>query len=518
MHIPAKKLPIMMLVLIVFFSSDMHAASYTNKTFLSTRSPALYLPYESSFSHELPYHPYSLHLTPIYSHSTNTHDLARFFMFSCQPCQNIGRKTTDNTNIGVDHRHIKFDETNPTALNANLSFAPEVTNRQVWITYNQNFGQAGKGLFLTMHIPIVSSTYDLNACFGKETRSSDRQSYAHDFFCGNQMITGSRGCDGQQTCIALQEPLEWGKITGSCTKIGLADIHASIGYRPWISDRLIYALSFEIIMPTNSRPRSRELFEARLGTQGHWAIGLHEDLQALAWRSSSHKQALWLNAHARWLYLFKASERRILGLCSSRKRCLDWGHYQLIGHLGLPLVSPAANTLAQTVSITPGNQLELMASLRYTNNSWTITAGYDLWVKQKERICRQQTWCNGRYGFPSSSFAQELVTFGHDACPLNEYSPDLPEPLFSCAATTDDTTICSLSPQQNGSSIGSSHINLSPAVSPATNTHMIFATISRAWQWNGHRLTISLGGGYEHAGNNAALSEYSLWGTMGVLF
>ena len=502
-----------MLWLLLVSTCTIQAHNSTNKTFFAPRPQATYFPYESNTWRWSTEQQHIVSTSIIGAYSTNAHDISRYFLFNDSSCLTIN----GNNGVCVDHRHLKFDEEDPNAFAGILRLCPKADTLQLLLTHYWTLTpQAQQSFFFTWSLPISHITYDPGLCIDENKRSSDYTACIKDYFHGQTLITGSRGCGCMQSTIPLQDPLQWGRICDKKSKNGVADIYLGLGYLPCNSKRTKLAVRAEGIIPTNRSSRARRLFEPIVGSAGHWGVGLRADFAHTILEQEHH--GLLLISHARWHYFMSHNARRTLGLTRADGSSYRWAQYQLVGQLGLPLVAPGANVLTRIIKSKPKHQGELALIMAYRYRSWELTLGYDSWIRSKEQLELKECWPQCTYAFPKASFKDMLVSFGNDTCPIDEYSPDPPEPTFTLASATNKSRICRLSSGGPGCPIDCKQLSVKPAEIPHVHTHMVFGTLSRGWYYDKNSIIATIGGGYEHAHNNSALSLYMLWGSLKLQF
>lgn len=483
-------------------------ATYTNKTFLSPRPSGLFFPFELPVLEGARDNDIIIRATPSAAASTNHKDLTAYFTYGCNTsCLSVGIPAVYEASIfNVDAQNFSFLSA-PGSLQSNISFSPKVERAQIRIDYYQALDLLLKNLFIAATIPVIYTRQNMHMNVSNASCNQNSSIIVQNYFSGGQMMTVNEPNSGSCTNIALQEPLQYSRISCDRHTLGVADIYFSLGYTCIRNEDTLLQTRLETIFPTSSTSQGKYLFEVREGNGGHWGIGLRADCLYKLWQKATRKHHfLQLALMTRWNYLFGATEHRTIGLKSAVTGCLlPWSRYQLVGALNLPLVLPLANVLTQAVSVRPRNLGEILAAFTYQHGQFSIRAGYDLWAKNAEQIKQKQSWCNTGYAFPTSTYATKLAEF-----------PDS-QAIFNLNEATNNNSICMLDPVGGGSTINPCQLDYDNAASPGTLTQTVFA--SAEYTWHGRTpISVGIGGAYEIPENNAALRMFYIWATGSFSF
>ncbi|MBN2779153.1 MAG: hypothetical protein JXR36_16085 [Bacteroidales bacterium] len=274
----------------------------------------------------------------------------------------------------------------------------------------------------------------------------------------------------------LQDQLEYGKIDGNRkTVFGVADIDAHFGYRLVDGKTKRIYLSGLVTIPTGNRPKAIHLFEPIYGNGNHLALGWELDGSMRLWKKKRHTGSL--DFTLRHKYTFEGSEKRIIPL---NLPSYPFAHYYLAGKVGQvagTALFPAANVLAQNITVRPGNSVEGMLNLKFKTARFMIDTGYNIYYKEKENMHLRTAWSDDVYAIANASYnttaifnvAAELVRINNDILDLNG------------------------------------------ALTPSQLSHKVFANIGYNFDVSKHPMHIGVGGSYEFADNNYELEGYEFW-------
>lgn len=177
--------------------------------------------------------------------------------------------------------------------------------------------------------------------------------------------------------------LLYGAINGSQSKTGVDDIQLKFLYQPYNKAEKgdtkklywqIYALAG---IPTGQGSVATYLFEPLVGSR-HAQAGLGAYMNYAAGQ-------LKFQAEVKWRYAFAADEMRSFDLTQNGQ----WSRYLLLVNAlsrTVP-VYPAINNFTFATQVTPRNSFDLyLATYWDTDRGWHCELGYDLWVRQAEKL------------------------------------------------------------------------------------------------------------------------------------
>lgn len=511
-----KLIKFIILFLEIFYSYSVNAFSKTDKTFLSTRSQIFNLPIELSlfsdekYSIKTPKHRSILEIAPFYSTSFN--DLSPYFLYGNKRSLKIAQDISDD----VDNRYLKFDETSTNNLSGILKVKPKTKNFGFFISYFiklDDFLEKANFEILTY---VCRTSFDPQLKIKNSKSSSTRNKTIQDYFKGEVMFSAPEGLQGttEGTMRALQDPLVYGKINEEVNNSGLADILLKFSYDTISEYYFIFRVTGILLIPTNNGSNSLYLFEPRIGNGNHWGLGF--ELSGRKNVFEKENDTLDFIFDARFIYLFNAYETRILGLNNIQGRHLNWSEYILLGEAQFPKVVPAANALTQNVKVIPGAAFEGAAMFSYKYKDFVINGGYDIWLRQKEKIKITDKWDNEKYGLVGSNYSEDIIEFTNDDNVIRNLSN------FQLDNTnlTDTIKRMNLSgqiPSEQGF-IQRSQLNKKVAQTPGLFSNTFFIALGYKKENNNNIITFGLGLSSELAFNNNSPSQNNIWFKAAISF
>lgn len=171
----------------------------------------------------------------------------------------------------------------------------------------------------------------------------------------------------------------------------------------WTFPRLAIHGKALLTVPLIEPASDKYLHGPTLGSNGHWAVGGELQSVVKIWEKYGKAVQLHLGGQAR--YVLGAKESRVMPLATSVV-AHPFGHYALLTHITQaadePLI-PAVNRLSKKVTVTPGLQYELKASLRYRTTRWQIEAGYTFAHDDAEKLSSFK-WEDDTYRLAGSAY------------------------------------------------------------------------------------------------------------------
>ena len=178
--------------------------------------------------------------------------------------------------------------------------------------------------------------------------------------------------------------LQYGAISGPQSKTGVDDIQIKLLFRPYdkndmfVNDKNLYWQVYGLVgVPTGAGSQAQYLFEPLVGSK-HVQAGLGTYLYYNIGK-------VQFQAEAKWRYAFAADEMRSFDLAQNGQ----WSRYLLlVNSLNTTVpVYPAINYFTYNTQVTPQNTVDLYLSAYWnTDRGWHCELGYDLWVRQAEKI------------------------------------------------------------------------------------------------------------------------------------
>ncbi|HBS48121.1 TPA: hypothetical protein DEO28_03490 [Candidatus Dependentiae bacterium] len=504
--IKKNKSKILHVILFLFFTIASNLQSSTDKTYYSHRPQNDNIPLEIITKNLLLQKKPTekLFITPFADFSLNHSKLASYLMFDNRTSLNVGRNTD------IDNRNLKFDETSATNLAGTIKLKPQINSYGLMISYHQPLRPISKDFFVKINLPFVYVRFKTGLKTINATPSSEDNKTILDYFNGEIMFQRLR--PGEDTLRTLQDPLEHGKIANiAIDKTGLADINLIFSYKTTNKKDYAFNLNGFLTVPTNSTPHAEYLFEPRIGTAGHWQIGVGFD------GSIQYTNKVQLIYDLRYKYLLRANEQRILGLKNYKNEKLKWEPYMLLGQIESPKVIPAANILAQRVAVRPQSRVEGMFMFSYNKKHLSAQLGYDFWFKQRDDISPVRSWEDNRYGFASSSYLTDLQKI------ISTSTTQQLEANFALNDSSKKNTISRIYPNysddtSNYGTISAAQVDEAEAETPSVVSHKIFASLGYVWDEKNRSYFLSGGSAVELPQTNSRLIQLELWMKLGVIF
>lgn len=369
---------------------------------------------------------------PAYEQTFHAHDIARYSAGACQ--LNIAGSRVANRAQGAilaDYFGL------PTDFASTVFFRPKVRTGSINLYgYYNPFCTSSKTedgasyckmpgwkehLFLKINAPIVFTSWSMHPC--EQISAAGVNNYPAGYM-SSQLINRSALPESFSQVLAdsvvfgdMQSPLQFGKICCRSTHTTrLADIRTVLGYR--FCDEMRYVVSGGLVVsiPTGNAVTSHLLFDPLLGNGKHWELGLELAGNGTLWESENESDSVVLYGQAQIGHLFKTRSRRSFDFvnngCGSR--------YMLIEEIGRPVCDglnfgtspntvaaenqyhaklfPAINKTTLHVSTCISVQADVALACAYAHRDWTVTVGYNLWARTRERArCREK--------FPENCFA-----------------------------------------------------------------------------------------------------------------
>ena len=497
------------------------AKTYTNKTFLATRSHNDNMAMEYTGWHKQCRKMLgkrwggSLQATGFYQASTNKTDLGKYF----GKYNSATGPTAKNPYAGQIQDFIDVrDRPVPSAINNEAAFLldpdymihdyrgnigstlkvkgtfrPKQTSYGIRLDYHQKLDKLAKGLYFKVAAPIVHIKNDLGLCYTGDKVKQKLPWTTTDvtlasYLAGNVCITGT------------QQKLTHAKICGSDSTTGVADVKVTLGYNFLYKEHKHFGVRTSLVIPTSATPDGVKLFEAELGLRGHWAMGLGIDGAFELWQHGN--KSLEFVGALDGLYMLPETEKRTLGFkyadnlgpnalnganAISAGKLVPMGWYMLGGQSGKKEVFPLANVLTQDVTVRPGWQVEGVANLAFNWKDFTFDLGYNLFAKERESVM-EKCWADDTYS---------RAAWDYD--PANDFS--LSYDFY------------------NVGWIQREHLITEVAATPVYVTHKIFGGATYAFNEWEYPFMMGIGASWEFSqGTNSALDGYALWAKVALTF
>lgn len=308
----------------------------------------------------------------------------------------------------------------------------------------------------------------------------------------------------------LQKKLTHAKFGGAHDRCGIADINASLGYTFLNHNNCRAGLAMNVTFPTGHKATGEWLFEPMLGNGKHWGLGVELDSKLRLWDEGRGKSrdAIDFLFFANLKYLFDDTEKRTLGLLYNDGKKIKYGHYYLAGKKGEYQVFPLANILTRDIKVDPRLQFELLTSLAFSSENVTFDIGYNLFVKEDEKIFLKNNWDEETYAIANPGYPGNPSTEGY----FTRAGVDPNEGLF------DPTNSSHYDAKTIPGPIQFRNLDFDAARTPSQVTHKIYGALNYAfYEWK-NPLMLGLGASYEFNSGNASLEGYTIWAKASIAY
>lgn len=292
----------------------------------------------------------------------------------------------------------------PIDFESTVQFHPSITNCIVDLNLYCGLDRVAKGLFLKVHLPVVSTTWALN--MSECVKVKGQESFPLGYMSiGAKPYKPSDTGSGPTPILRSNLPEDFidavqpGTTFGDqrvsmyfgsmpCVKLQTAqfsDFHFTFGYNFLLKQDYNFGAGLYVVCPTGTRPDSRYLFEPLVGNGKHWEFGTELNGSWIFYRSKENENrhaGIWfdatltnmVNAYQARSFDFcnKPNSRYMLLLQMTKATDLTgWDPVGLTttsvkdfsGYAGADIIP--ANPLGQTVSPKIGN----FTYAQYTNSS-----------------------------------------------------------------------------------------------------------------------------------------------------
>jgi hypothetical protein len=455
--------------------------SFSNKNVLRHRSANSNLAMEYSASRQHLFAPQAssvrthLMVSPFYQASQRGIDMGKYF--------GLGNGTNslriDDNRPDVTASSIIHDHDAAGAGAATIALSPEQHAYGARVDLFQDINSPVTGMFFRASTTAMQQQNNLKAVFSNTTDADATLKLNFEKYFAGQGNFGVAGA------VQNQVGLEKAQIPGvRRSKVGLADIDVSLGYKCVHSATSHLFLSVDGTIPVGTRATGKYVFEPMIGNGRHFGLGASIDGGLEVWNNSVG--SLHFNAAARYKYLFQNNEMRTLSLSGSGKT--SYSKYQVVGQLNAPAntpLLPLANISTMNLAVRPGHQLDMLAAMSFNSGKFTVDVGYNPFWRDAESVRMHGDFDDTKYAIP-------LIDF-------------------------DVTTQFTLADISN--TITAASFDLASASTPSLLTHKLFMSTNYSWHIYGKSLmSVGVGASYEFASSNADVEQYAAWGKINVSF
>ncbi len=377
-------------------------------------------------SHEPSPH-FTFEIAPFYQESTNSKDIASYFLpsgktsLSIQGATSANRATADisalwlliagqNTRLNPPPQAIPpaphfpgvagFADAGAAALYFNeysstISIKPEIKTFGASLSLYKAFDCTNNRVWFSLFMPVTQvetnvklKEYAISSAVG--TRGAIDGFVVRDHTDGTARFEQPTLGNMLSAVEAFNNPFwKYGKIKQGVQQLtGLADIKMKLGWR--VADgKFIHCDVYpSLIIPTGYKPKSEYLFEPVIGNAQHLGFGGGATIN-FAFIHKTQKY-VGLGSNVEYHYLFRGTERRSFDLLANG----PWSRYLLVYQPTIDplLVQPGINFFTKDVKVTPQSELNWLTTLHAGYHAFFIEAGYDLWWKDREKVVLKNAW------------------------------------------------------------------------------------------------------------------------------
>lgn len=485
------------------------AGDTTNRTFLLPRPAGVNLPMEITTFGELTMLEKedrfggNFQLVPFFQQSSDHSKIAEYFLINHKStiALTTGTAGTDPSNAtDLDINYLLHDKDWATITPkpaANFSLDPEQKIYGVRIDYHQNMDKILRGLYLTINLPIVHVENKTSPSVSNATNSTtyaDVKTTLAEYLRGDYAHAQDAG--GAITNSQLK--LIYAKIGDKQSDTGVADIDLALGYKFFNKEKYFGSIAIGLTIPTGNEADGVHMFTPIVGNGKHFGLGADLNIGGRIWGDIDHNfKAI---ARMKYRYLFENSERRTLGI-----KGYNWGQYLLLVQAGVAAATatsliPAANVTTLNVDVTPGSQFDGILGITYNNGGFNLDLGYNAYIRENEHVHLKDAFEAGSYAVANRSYNTAANAANHET----------PGTFVAVLANITDNTSTAI--------LSKDTLDVDAAATPSQFTNSLYAGLGYNFKDWDSPLMLGLGGKYEWASKNSALTQWNIYGKIGVGF
>ncbi len=429
-----------------------------------------------------------IQIVPLYQQSTSqtAKDLASYFLLDCK--QELLFAGDESPHAGM--RDVRAEWFNlPSTFSGILTLCPRQRQYGFVLEYKQAVYPLLpydflRYFYISARVPVVAVRNSL----GLEQRDLKNIPIKNTF--------------PRTLCEVVQQPsLAFARFyPGTRSDIGIAELRFDLG-TTFIDKKYFLLTSYSaLIIPTFRKIRPTYIFDSLVGINGHIGISSGVNLQIPLTESCDlYQVAFFFNIEN--IYYLDATHQRTFDVRTPHCTRKEWSRYLQVRKRGELRTQFAANVLTIPVKVKPYNTVMLDGGFRLFTGTFLGELGYHLWARGDEDIEFKRPCCAGQL-------------FDFERYGIAGISPNNQEPV-----TASDSTIQTLAPADDVF-VPLRLEDLDPAsgVTRGTSTHMIYASFAYTGDNPDYTSLIGIGVFYEHAFNNAALTQWGIWAKLGLVF
>lgn len=463
-------------------------------------------------------------IVPFGGKSTNSDHLAWYFGPSCKRVLNVASAPGANVDILAQQLGIY---TQDDTFASTFCIAPKQDFAGVGFNWRAHFGcrDENRGFFLDITLPIYTVKNTMNL---SETVINN----------GGGVLVAGGPADVTQ---AFKQPSwNFGRIDdcSDTRHTGISMVDVQLGYG-WGREQAHMHSYVGVLIPTGNKVRSIKVFEPIIGWNKHAAIHFGSSFGVELWHNECGDRSVWYelaidsrmffqNKQCRtfdlkgkpWsrymtVYANLAQATEAFNLCTAPIDPADCATAIIAEPTGLTIGTPGINIFTQEFKIMPRFQRSYNTAFVVDLKNITLEGGYNFFCRDQECAKLACPW-------------DQLVgiTYRRDGgvyTPID--GPALKAVLQGCGCTNSLQTIGNPALGENvglinygESVITADQIDFSSVEAPALLSHWLYGSIGYTIDRCKVRTLLSVGGGYEFAGDNAGMNRIGAWAKVAVIF
>lgn len=317
------------------------------------------------------------------------------------------------------------------------------------------------------------------------------------------------------------ERMNYGKINGSQSKAGVADLNFILGYNFLCNDCYHIGANLRATAPTGTRPEAEYLFEPIVGNGRHTTLGAGLNGHAILWENGCDQSfSLWFDSAV--YTLFNAKQKRTFDLIGNGigSRYLLFKRFSP-NEDGTPTFAntfvpgPNVTTIETKVKINVAGEAVLMFD--YQRCGFTFDAGYGIWGRTNEKITATGEILPQTYGLLGGTPIDNFNADGtlNPALPANRTNSTVRINGTNASSLGDGPALTAAVPVF----VTTANLDLVGGAAPSALSHKVFTHLGYTWEGCDYSPFFGLGGEVEFSGkHNRAFDQWGVWAKGGFAF
>lgn len=346
-----------------------------------------------------------------------------------------GKTTTMTPQAGNTNYYDIVTTTSANPMHGTIALAPERTVIGTKLNWFQSLDTLVPGMSFGVTVPVAQVTTSMRAKATSDVASSFPQTWyvttnASPALDSNlhtnpirpngdggttlvQYFTGNVTKDAATTYTVGQAALENGLLTfgtDEMTTVSIGDIQVRVAqdFKFAVKGQPVLRVGVGLTVPAGNTTTGVKAFESYFGGNGHYYASVFGSLEGSFAKVKDVSIGGLLSAE--WKYGVTHDETRLLGLETAAGAVLSGSQYRLMMKNESAGVFPAANILKKTVSVRPGQQLDIYAGLTAQWKSFSFDLGYNLFAQGTEKVTLDaKNWSNDTYALAHPYFTSNNI-------------------------------------------------------------------------------------------------------------